>query len=416
MKILIVNTSDISGGAAKAGFRLHQSLLQSGVNSKMIVLNKISDDSNTLKVPQTIFFKYITIILNRLENFQIRKYPNRIKTFFSISKYSSKQTLKFINKQNADIVHLHWINSGMLSIQDIAKINKPIIWSLHDNWPFTGGCHVKWDCKRFEKECGNCPILNSNKLTDLSFNILNSKHNHFSKIKNLKIIGLSKWMVEISKSSSLLKSRDHFLIPNPINTSLFQPILKNNCRARLNLAISKKTILFGAVNPTGDTNKGFKLLSQAIKCLESKNIELIIFGADKPQRPAFQNYEVNYFGFIKNETSLANLYNSADVMVVPSQQENLSNTIMESLSCGTPVVAFNIGGNSDMIEHKVNGYLARPLDSADLAKGIEWILNNKNHDELCTQARKKVMDTFDSKLVVKKYIKLYQETLEGMAS
>jgi len=177
------------------------------------------------------------------------------------------------------------------------------------------------------------------------------------------------------------------------------------------LSKDKKLVLFGAVSATSDPRKGFKELSEALRKLKLRDIELVVFGSSKPKDAPDFGFNTHYLGHLHDDVSLVTLYNAVDVTVVPSLQENLSNTIMESLSCGTPVVAFNIGGNSDMIEHKINGYLAKPYDTDDLAKGIEWILSSPNYNELCENARNKVLREFDSKVVVKKYIELYDKII-----
>lgn len=170
-------------------------------------------------------------------------------------------------------------------------------------------------------------------------------------------------------------------------------------------------MLFGAMGATSDPRKGFTQLYEALSQVNRQNIQLVIFGSSEPPNPPKFNQPVQYMGRIHDDISLKLLYSSADVMIVPSLQENLSNAIMESLACGTPVVAFDVGGNGDMIEHQQNGYLAQPLDTQDLAQGIDWVLNNANYQQLCECARQKVLQQFDSKLVAKQYIALYQDIL-----
>ncbi len=193
---------------------------------------------------------------------------------------------------------------------------------------------------------------------------------------------------------------------------MFSSHLINNKRRELwSLPKDKKLILFGAVAATSDINKGFKELSKALQKLRGTDIEFVVFGSSKPERAPEFKFKAHYVGRLQDDISLVTLYSACNVMVVPSLQENLPNTIMESLSCVTPVVAFDVGGNSDMIEHKLNGYLAKPFDTDDLARGIEWILNNENYDKLCQNAREKVLKEFDSKVVAKKYIELYEKIL-----
>jgi len=302
----------------------------------------------------------------------------------------------------------------MIKIEDIIKIKAPIVWSLHDMWAFTGGCHYDESCNGFKYRCGNCKVLGSNRKRDLSRKVFKRKEKIFNKRQNIVIVGLSKWLSECSKNSTLLKDKKYINLPNPIDTSIFKPFDKDKARELWNLPKNKKLILFGAINATGDPRKGFKQLSEALQKLNKTNeTEFVVFGSSKPKNAPEFGFKTHYFGRLVDDVSLMTLYSAVDVMLVPSLQENLSNAIMESLACGTLVVAFDIGGNSDMIEHKKNGYLAKSFDTTDFKNGIEWVLNVNNYDELCKNAREKVIKEFDSKVVAKKYIKLYKDVLNA---
>lgn len=171
--------------------------------------------------------------------------------------------------------------------------------------------------------------------------------------------------------------------------------------------------MFGAMNGSSDPRKGFKYLSSALQKLHAEDIELVVFGSTEPRTPSSFKQPVRYFGHLHDDISLRVLYSAADVMVVPSLQENLSNAIMESLACGTPVVAFNVGGNSDLIEHRKTGYLAAPFDADELAGGIDWVLTAENYAELSTNSHNKVLLEFDSSFVARRYIELYRDVLAG---
>jgi glycosyltransferase involved in cell wall biosynthesis len=412
MKILIVNMSDINGGAARASYRLHKALLNENINSQMLVQSKESDDFTVIGENSKIE-KGINKVRPTIDALFIKSYKNRSKTLFSPGKFQFNNIANKINDLNPDIVHLHWINGGMLTVNDIGKIKAPIVWSLHDMWAFTGGCHYDEECKGYEKECGNCKALGSNNANDLSKKIFKQKEKIFSKLKDLTIVGLSNWLNECSKKSTLLKDKKHINLPNPIDTNIFKLLNKRNARELWNLPQDKRLVLFGAVGATSDPRKGFKELSEAMKKLKSEEIEFVIFGSSKPKEIQNFGFKTYYLGHLHDDISLITLYSAVDVMIVPSLQENLSNAIMESLACGTPVVSLDVGGNSDMIDHKKNGYLAKPYDVDDLADGIEWILNTSNYSKLCENAREKVTKNFDSKFIAKQYIKLYQETLDG---
>jgi len=425
MKILIVNTTDISGGAARAAYRLFKALQNEGIIVYMLVQRKFSDDYKVLS-PNSKIDKFFNLLRPTIDQLPVKFYKNRTKTLFSPSWIGNKKILKMIKDINPDIVHLHWINGGMIKIEDLTKINKPLVWSLHDNFAFTGGCHIKWECENYRQNCGNCPRLGSNIKYDLSRWVWNRKNKVFKQLNNLTIVGLSRWVNECSKESSLLKDKKHINLPNPIDIDIFKPFDKEKSRELWNLPKNKKLILFGAMSATSDINKGFKELSEALQLLKTEYIEFVVFGSTEPQNPPKFNFKTHYIGRLNDDVSLVTLYSAVDVMIVPSLQENLSNAIMESLSCTTPVVGFDIGGNSDMIEHKINGYLAKPFEAQDLANGIEWVLDSDSerrvivesdgdsisrYEWLCKNAREKVLKEFDSRVVAKKYIELYEEIL-----
>jgi glycosyltransferase involved in cell wall biosynthesis len=410
MKLLIISTADIQGGAAKAAYRLHKSFLAQKIDSQMLVQSKSSDDFTVIAETSKIQ-KILNKLRPTLDSLPISLYKQRTKTLFSPSWLPFSNIVNQINEINPDIVHFHWICGGMIKIEDMAKIKAPIVWSLHDMWAFTGGCHYSEECKAYEKECGSCKILESNKENDLSRKIHNRKKKTFNKIDNMTIVGLSKWLSNCAQNSALLKNKKHINLPNLIDTRIFKPFDKEKSRELWSLPQDKILVLFGAMGATSDPRKGFNELTDAMGKLKNNDIEFVVFGSSQPQNIPDLGFKIHYLGSLADDVSLVTLYSAVDVMIVPSLQENLSNVIMESLSCGVPVIGFNVGGNSDMINHKKNGYLVRPFDASDLAYGIEWILNIENYDELCHNAREKVIREFDSVVVAKKYIELYKEIL-----
>ena len=411
MKILTVSTLDTEGGAAKAAYRLHQSLLSEGINSSMLVQNKKSDDYTVLG-PSSKIEMMLNIARPTLDRIPLMFYKQRQQVEFYPAFLPFSNTIKKINQINPDIVHLHWINGGMIKIEDIVKIKAPIVWSLHDMWPFTGGCHYDEECGLYRSLCGPCKILGSYEENDLSRKIFFRKQKSFSKIDNLTIIGLSRWMAGCAKESILLGDKKIINLPNPIDTNIFKPVDKEKCRELWNLPKDKKLVLFGAMSATSDPRKGFNELSKALHEIEDQNIELVIFGSSKPEKVQNLGFQTHYVGQLCDNESLVALYNAADLTIVPSLQENLSNIIVESMACATPVIGFSIGGNSDIVDHMQNGYLAISYDSSDLANGIKWILNSKNYDDLCLNAREKILKKFDSQTVVKQYIDLYKVILD----
>ena len=409
MKILHINTTDVEGGAARAAYRLHRALLAKGVDSQMLVQRKLSDDYTVQTVAKTKIGKLFNFLRPYIDAFPLRKYKNRTKTPFSPAWVPFSMVVDRINELKPDIVHLHWICGGMIRIEDLAKIKQPIIWTLHDMWAFTGGEHIDEGQKHYLEECGNSKVLNSHKEKDLSRRGWIRKNKVYQKLKTLTIISPSQWMYQEAQKSSLLKEKTHYLLPNVLNTDVFKPLEKNNARKLWNISPDKKIILFGSVKATSDPNKGYTLLKEALSLLKIENTEIIIFGRSKPEKEALIMYKTNYVGHLYYDISLISLYSCADVMIVPSKQESFGQTASEAMACGTPVVAFNSTGLKDIIDHKINGYLAEPFNSEDLKNGIEWILNNDNYQALSKNAREKVIKHFSEEVLTPKFIELYKK-------
>jgi glycosyltransferase involved in cell wall biosynthesis len=243
----------------------------------------------------------------------------------------------------------------------------------------------------------------------LSEKVFERKLKTYSKINNLYINGLSKWIADSALKSKLFFDHKVDNLPNCIDKEEFFPADKNQSKQNLGISINKKNILFGAVASTTDYRKGFDILLEALSKMNEKNHTLIsIFGNRNKNKNTIPGFEINYSGNISTIEKLRELYSSADVMVVPSRQENLSNVVMEAMSCGIPVVAFNIGGMPDLIDHKQNGYLAESFNSTDLLKGIEWILYNNNYSDISLNAQNKILNTFESLIIAKRYIEKYE--------
>lgn len=409
MKILIVSNSDRSGGAAIAAWRLHEALLNEGILSYMFVQNKITNYKNVIG-PASELSKFLARLRSPLDKLKLIFYNNKAEAIFFPAIVPFSQVISKINSIKPDLVHLHWISGGMLRIEDLSKIDVPVVWSLHDDWAYTGGCHIKWECERFKSNCGKCPQLGSNKEMDLSRKVWKRKQKSYAKIRDLTIVGLSRWTCKCASESGLLSKNKVINLPNLINTSKFKQVNKSFARDIFNLPQNKKIVLFGNLVSLQSVNKGFRFFHEALGLLNN-NIEVALI-SDEPLEINI-NKKLHLINRQKDEVSMVLLYSAVDCLVVPSLQENLSNTIMEALACGLPVVAFNVGGNSDLIDHKINGYLARKMDSNDLAQGINWIINSNLN--LSENARLKILSEFDSRKVVKKYIALYSRLVVNSA-
>jgi len=413
MKVLQVNYVDSKGGAARAAYRLHKYLPLRDIDSTMIVQSKLSNDTTVIG-PKTQVAKGLSLLQPKIDSFILNLYSNTDKTLYSPA-IAPNNLVHAINKTNTDIVHLHWINGGFIRIEVLKNINKPVIWTMHDLWPFSGGCHYPFECTKYKNKCGSCPILHSIKDNDLSRWVWNRKQKSWKSL-NLLPVSPSNWLAECARESSLFHNKRIEVIPNGLDLNYFKPIEKNTARESWSLPRDKKLILFGAMNATTDKRKGFHHLKSALHKLALSNlrnhIELIVFGASAPSDAFDLGFKVNYLGQLHDDVSLCLLYSAADVFVAPSIQENFSNTVVEALACGTPTVAFNIGGMPDMIEHKINGYLAEAFVPEDLAAGIEWILGDKTRcQELSKAARAKTEKELSIILMAERYKKLYHEVL-----
>lgn len=424
LKVLSVSTSDAGGGAPRAAYRIHQGVRQLGVDSRMFVKFKHHNSSDIVSlnefIPHNPFYQAFDWTRNKVKN-QVQhsrwnRYPERGNVFMSDLRGTDLHGA--LRKLDYDVLHLHWFNNRFVSLEDLPK-DKPIVWTLHDSWPFCGICHYFFDCEEYKYHCGCCPLLHSGKANDLSHRVWKGKNDIYKDL-NLHIVTPSQWMGNCAKESSLLGRFPISVIPNCLDESSFRPIGEKEISPRWRVFQEKKLakpfVLYGAMNAATDKIKGFANLLSALQLLERQghgdDFELIVFGATESELSMDVSIPIHYVGYVGKTEELVSLYNLASVMVVPSLTENLSCAIMESLSCATPVVAFNIGGNGDMIEHKVNGYLAKKKDDADLAGGILWCLENNEGNRLGKAGREKVLQNYNFDTVSRQYKALYESVIK----
>jgi len=414
MKSLLINTSDIHGGAARAAYRLHQGLQQIDVNSKMLVQKKSSTDTSvigpkaTIKGPIGSIWNTEAVARYLVDRLPLIHYNyHNFQQIDWSPQWVPSNIHKKINRIDPDVVHFHWVCQGFVPVQEVAKIKQPLVWTFHDMWAFTGGCHYNGTCDRYKDKCGKCPQLGSDKENDLSNWVWGRKKEYWDDL-DFTVVTPSHWMANCARSSSLFEDKRIKVIPNGLNLQKFKPVDKDEARRALELPLDKNLILFGAMNSTQDKRKGFQYLKSAIGMLsEDLDFEAIVFGnssgGDQLDIP------VNYMGRLPDNL-LNSAYSAADVFVAPSVQDNLPNTIMESLACGTPSVAFDIGGIPDMVMHKENGYLAKPFDVEDLARGIEWVVEQDQRKKYLSEAsRNYVENNFELKSVAQKHANLYSK-------
>jgi len=413
MKVVLINTSDIEGGAARAAYRLHQGLQGIGVSSQMLVKNKKSGAPNVICSQNGIGNKFDKII-SIISNSPLRLYPERNRGIFSPQWLPDSLAAK-VAKIQPDIINLHWVCGGYMQIESVPKFNKPLVWTLHDMWAFTGGCHYSEECDRYTKSCGSCPQLHSSKDSDLSRWVWQRKAQAWKNL-NLTLVTPSHWLAECAKSSSLLQEYPVNVIANGLDPEVYKPLNRRLVRESLNLPQNKQLVLFGAMQGTDDRWKGFPLLVPALQSLSKSGwqdkIELLVFGSSQPENPIDVGFKTHYLGRLQDE-NLAKVYAAADVMVVPSRYEAFGQTASEALACGTPVVAFDVTGLKDIVDRQQNGYLAKPYETEDLARGIAWVLEDPDrHQKLCRSARLKVEEKFTLQVQARAYKNLYEEILQ----
>ena len=409
MKILYLNGADNEGGASKAAIRLLHGIQELGAEASLQVQRKFCDDPR-VKGPESRMARAMGFARPTIEETLFGISPGKVDGPFCAA-FLPDGLVQRVTGYAPDLIHLHWV-ARMMRLETLARFKVPILWTMHDSWAFTGGCYLPDDCTRYREGCGSCPVLRSSRENDLSRRVWNRKQKAWHGL-DLTLIAPSRWMAERARASSLFRDARIEVIPNGLDVNRFKPADKQAARAILSLPRDKKLILFGAKSATSDPNKGFHLLVQALhelagSSLHHDSIELVVFGSSRPDPAPELGFRTHYLGWFSDEVSLALLYAAADLFVFPSLQESLGYTAMEAMACGTPCLAFNQGGVPDLIGHGVNGYLARPFEPADLARGITWILDDENRwRELSCNARKKVENDFTIGTVSKRHIDLY---------
>ena len=414
MKILLLSNSDGRGGGYAAAFRLLQGLEDLNVSAKMLVAESTRNYPSVVG-PVSKWTKGVSILRPFLDKLPLIAYRQREPALFSTS-YLPEGLADKVALIDPDLIHLHWVCEGFLRIETLQKFNKPIVWTFHDMWPFTGGCHYSDYCDRYKEACGACPQLNSQKPNDLSYRIWKRKKKAWQDV-DISIVTPSRWLSECVRTSFLFKGQDIEVIPNGLDLECYKPTNKRIAKKMMNLPLDRKVILFGALNATSDRRKGFQYLKSAVQKLAmngwANKADLMVFGSGEPKNPPNLGLKTHYMGSFHDDRSMALLYSAADVFVLPSIQDNLPNTVMESLACGTPVVAFDIGGISDMVEHQMNGYLARGGDADGLTLGMGWVLEDPERNyRLGKISREKVEQAYSLGAVAQRYLDLYTKILK----
>lgn len=420
MKVVLINTSDAGGGAPAACTRLLHALRWQGVDAQLLVQYKktggtavegvVKNAASKLRAQFTFFAERIPFIL-------FHEKDRSVRFAFSPADSGTSITNNELIKQ-ADILHLHWTNSGFLSVADLEeliKTGKPIIWTLHDMWTFTGGCHYSGACGRFETACGNCPFLKDAGVNDLSHTGWLRKAKMYADAKNVTFVACSKWLAGVAAKSSLVGGLPIKAIPNPIDINTFSPRDKAAERQKHGINVNAKVVLFGAAN-INDKRKGIGYLVDALRLLkdstqDTSTVEVVIFGKNKHFDVSQLLFPVHQLNIISDESEMAAVYSLADVFVTTALEDNLPNTVMEAMACGTPVVAFKTGGIPEMVDHLQNGYLAELKSAQGIADGVNELLFKSDSRQLSDNTRRKVLDNYTNEKVAQPYIELYRSVL-----
>jgi len=410
MKILHVCFSDKGGGAYIGAHRLHSCMLSQGVTSKLLVINKRTKDPTVIQAPMGL----------RIQNFvwknlskAILKLQRPIDREFRSMNIFPTSISTIINKSDADIVQFHWISANTVGLPDFARITKPIVWKMPDMWAFCGSEHYTyWDHRyRDGYTPSNRPPGHGG--LDIDRYVWLTKKHYWDK-KEFTIVCPSKWLARCASSSELFRRRPIHNIPNPINLDIFKPAVdKILLRKYLNLPLNKKLVLFTSLQKINDPRKGFNYLDvcieQLTKSIDPSSLAIVIMGV-KSSYDSIRGIDIINMGYFMDDLGIALVYSSCDVCLFPSKADSTPNTVKESMSCGTPCVAFDIEGVQEMISHKINGYLAPVGDAMELAQGLKWVLSGDNQG-LSKAARNAACILHDPRVIVTKYLDVYEGIL-----
>lgn len=413
INVLHISSSNDSGGAARAAHRIHISQHNSGMDSRFLV-DRTSLGGTGVFTPRQTIARALRSFLSPLVTALVATFQRPINPVLHSAAVFSSVSTKQINSQPADIVNLHSINGGMLSILAISRIKKPVIWTLHDTWAFSGAEHYDAGIERWRDRYSRKSRppqdrgLDVNRLSWILKSLLWRK--------GFGIVAPSEWMRDCVMSSSLMANWSVRVIPYPIDSKMWRPIQKEMAREVLGLSTENPMVLFGAIGGTKDPRKGFDLFQSSIPAILERipGVQFLVFG-DKPAREEFANLPVTFMGALHDDLTLRLAYSAADVFVITSRQDNLPNTGIEAQACGTPVVAFEVGGLPDVVEHLSTGYLAKPFDLEDLAAGVDWAFSEVQAGKIGPRCRERVKTVFSEERVSEMYSEFYAEAIRAQS-
>ncbi|MBW3697567.1 glycosyltransferase [Vibrio sp. T187] len=402
MKIVHLSYKDDQEGAAIAVDRLCEALNSSGFDSKILVQKRVSGKKYSELITNSNSGKlksYLRVAFDLLIN---RALCTSSDVYFSFP-FIGKNICNNILVKNSDVIHVHWVNRGFQSLNSLNKLielGKPVIITLHDSWYLTGGCHMVGSCTQFKYDCANCPSVRSRWIP--KYFLKRKKKIFFN--ENVHFTAPSTWSRSIALASSVTNKKLVHVIPNCIDTELFKPMSTVDSRALFSLSLEKHIVL---VNVTNDPRKGVEYIKEAIRLMVGLRNDVIFvgFGAHSLEGGVFEGLPIQLVGRINDKYSMAMLYNAASVLLSPTLEEPFGQTFIESMSVGTPCVAFNHSGPVDIVSHKENGYLARFGDVEDIVTGLNYCL--VENERLAVNSRNRVLDSFSYKVVSESLSKIY---------
>jgi len=418
MKVLLVGKSTKIGGAAIASYRLMEVLRESGVAVNMLVQEGGDDDEAVFSTTRSAPKRWINFLRFAMERLLFLRHEKSKDVRFLFSMANTGEQLNR-NKliREADIIHLHWVNAGFLSLSSLKKLldlGKPVVWTFHDMWAITGGCHHALSCERYKQACGECLYLKKPRKNDLSHRLWRRKNRIF-KNRNITVITPSKWLRDCVRESSLFSQMEVHAIHNPVDQTQFKPVDRELACRKLGLDSSKRYILFGAAS-VGNLYKGFSYFQEAIKLMSQdseavEGVEVLLFGKTGGDVSQIFPLPTHTFDYISSTETMVALYGAAHLYAISSLQDNFPGTIIESMLCGTPVVGFRTGGIPEMIDHLEDGYLAEYKSAADLAEGMKWVLFYDPYQEFSDRTRKEAVRRFSRERSAEKHVELYRKLL-----
>lgn len=402
--VLFANTYQWRGGAARAAWRLFSGIRSVRPDSRFLTLYRDDHDDGVVGLDRSSRRGKQARRMEQRERSVLKAYPDRDEScFFSPAVRPNPARIR-LDQFHPTLVHLHWITRGLLDVEELRQLDCPIVWTLHDAWAFTGGCHYTGNCEGFLNTCGCCPQLGSDDPNDLSRQLMRKKMTAYDGL-DLTIVAPSNWLASVARQSALFAGSRVEVIPNGLDTERFSPRDRAEARVRLGLSDQFPVFLFGA-SLTGDKRKGGDILLAALEQLDFPST-LLTFG-DKSGTPSIPAHvHLHALGEVSDDELLADAYSAADVFVCASREDNLPNTVAEALACGTPCLAFAINGLPDMIKHKVTGWLATPFETSSLAEGLQWLANHPQPNVLRVAAREKALADYKLETAVDRYAALY---------